>query len=234
MLFQEAVRLIKVIGNSWIRTTAPQDAPDSYHRWYFENQVFAKVRYFGYETAKSVSDLWNYQEIITGLKPTLIVETGTHAGGSALYFSHLLKSLGGHRHLLSIDISHDRLVPDLLHLPGVEFMLSNSHSTHVSQRIQALQKEFFGPMFVILDSDHNKKHVLAEMIMLREVMRTDDYLIVEDSNINGHPVLPGWGLGPFEAIQEYEEMYPHDYRHDEERERKFGFTFAVRGFLIRK
>ena len=28
-------------------------------------------------------------------------------------------------------------------------------------------------------------------------------LVVEDGNINGHPVLPGWGEGPWEALEDY-------------------------------
>ena len=90
------------------------------------------------------------------------------------------------------------------------------------------------PAFVILDSDHSKDHVLAELEMLRDVTRPGDYVVVEDGNINGHPVLPDFGPGPYEAIQEYEARHPEDYRHDTEREAKFGFTFAPRGYLIRK
>jgi len=225
--------LVRVIGNSWIRSTAPKDTPDAYHRWYYEKQVQTRVRYFGHETLKSVSDLWNYQEIIFGLKPSLIVELGTYMGGSALYFSHLLKNMGGHTHILTVDISRDAVASEVLQNPDIEFMEASSCSDVVAQRIQALRKEFSGPMFIILDSDHSKKHVLVEMIMLRALTRTGDYLIVEDSNINGHPVFPGCGPGPYEAIEEYEKTYPGDYRRDEERENKFGFTFAVRGFLIR-
>ena len=69
--------------------------------------------------------------------------------------------------------------------------------------------------------------------MLRDLTRPGDYVVVEDGNINGHPVLPDWGPGPWEAIEEYESRHPDDYRHDTEREGKFGFTFAPRGYLIR-
>ncbi len=78
-----------------------------------------------------------------------------------------------------------------------------------------------------------EKHVLAEMNLLREVLKTGDYLIVEDTIIE-HPVLPGWGAGPMEAIEEYLREYPDDYIHDIKRERKFGFTFAPKGFYIRR
>ena len=85
-----------------------------------------------------------------------------------------------------------------------------------------------------MDSDHSKAHVLEEMKLLRPVLVTGDYLVVEDSNVNGHPVLPWHGPGPFEAVSEYFEQHPDDYIYDTARESKFGFTFATRGFLIRR
>ncbi len=69
---------------------------------------------------------------------------------------------------------------------------------------------------------------------LRNVLEHGDYVVVEDSNINGHPVDPEFGEGPMEAILEYEKEFPDDYTHDTKRENKFGFTFAPHGFLIRK
>lgn len=61
-----------------------------------------------------------------------------------------------------------------------------------------------------------------------------DYLVVEDTNINGHPVLPGWGEGPMEALAAYEEMHPSNYMHDVARERKFGFTLATKWIFDQK
>jgi cephalosporin hydroxylase len=71
------------------------------------------------------------------------------------------------------------------------------------------------------------------MMNLRDVLIAGDYLVVEDSNVNGHPVKRSFGPGPYEAIQEYFRMFPQDYEHDFEREQKFGFSFAPNGFLRR-
>jgi cephalosporin hydroxylase len=75
---------------------------------------------------------------------------------------------------------------------------------------------------------------IPEMLLLRPILKLGDRLIVEDSNVNGHPVFPSFGAGPYEAIQEYFNLYPHDYKRDIVREQKFGFTFATGGFLIRQ
>jgi cephalosporin hydroxylase len=69
---------------------------------------------------------------------------------------------------------------------------------------------------------------------LRPLLGPGDDVVVEDSNVNGHPVLPSFGPGPFEAIEDYRARYPDDYLRDEPTEKKFGFTFAPCGFLIRR
>ena len=57
--------------------------------------------------------------------------------------------------------------------------------------------------------------------------------------MHGRPTRPGrlygggWGPGPYEAIEAYEREFPSDYTHDVEREKKFGWTQATNGFLIR-
>ena len=89
----------------------------------------------------------------------------------------------------------------------------SSIDDRVAHRIAALREDYRGSVFCILDSDHSEKHVLAEMNMLRPLLCAGDYLVVEDSNINGHPVNPLWGNGPFEAIAHYFRVYPNDYRH---------------------
>ena len=89
-------------------------------------------------------------------------------------------------------------------------------------------------MFAILDSAHSKAHVLAELRLLTPLLRPGDYVIVEDADINGHPVNPNYGPGPFEAVEEFLREQPRAYRRDEARERKFGWSVSPGGFLIRQ
>lgn len=208
------------------------DAPDAYHIWVAEQNLPFKVLYLGVPIIKAVEDLWNYQEIITSLRPGLVVEFGTLNGGSALYFAEILRTVtpGG---LVFTVCAEDQRFDIVKQHPLIQFCFSDSKNPTVAAEIQALRVLHPGPVFVILDSDHSKSHVLAEMELLRDVLVAGDYLVVEDGNINGHPVLPGWGPGPWEALEEYRALHPEDYRSDVERETKFGFTFAPNGYLVR-
>jgi cephalosporin hydroxylase len=178
--------------------------------------------------------MWSYQEILWELKPSLVIEFGSYQGGSAKFFAAMLREIGSRFKVLSVDITHKNLNERARRDPNVVFMESSSTAPEVGDRIRDLRAEFPGPVFAILDSDHSCDHVLAEMRLLRPLLKSRDYLVVEDSNINGHPVLPGFGPGPFEAIEAYEAEHPDDYEHDRERENKFGWTMATNGFLIRK
>src|SRR5262249_24887000 len=67
---------------------------EEYHKWYFNTMVWMKTTWMGVETWKSVSDMWNYQEILVDLKPSLVVEFGTNQGGSALFFANVMRQIG--------------------------------------------------------------------------------------------------------------------------------------------
>jgi cephalosporin hydroxylase len=182
---------------------------------------------------KFVSDLWNYQEILWKLQPSVVFEAGVFEGGTTLFFSHALSRVGHRYRVLGVDISLSNVKMLTRRDPNIELMACSSVDPRVAYRLESLRAEYPGPMFVILDSDHQKDHVYAEMMMLRDILCAGDYLIVEDTII-GNPILPNFGPGPFEALNEYIKTYPDDYVRDEEREKKFGITAAPSGYLIRR
>jgi|SRR5579871_1115235 len=205
-----------------------------YHRWYYNRRIWRSTTYLGIECQKWLGDLWNYQEILFNLKPSLVIEFGTHRGGSSLYFSDILQHVSPHSRVLTVDPDFGSIDAEVKENEHIEVLTSSSTEEIVAERIRQIRQEYSGPVFAILDSDHTKEHVLAEMKLLRPLLQSGDYLVVEDSNINGHPVRPEWGEGPMEAIQAYEQEYPDDYIHDVERENRFGLTFAPYGYLIRR
>lgn len=205
----------------------------AYHHWYYDTAVWRKTTYLGVPCLKSVSDMWNYQEILHQLRPSLVIEFDTHSGGATLFFSHLLRHINAHSKVLTVDIDHALASPQLRADDHIECVIRSSTDVAVADRIRQLRSVYPGPAFVILDSDHSMVHVLNELRLLRDLLRRGDYVIVEDSNVNGHPVMPKHGPGPMEAIMAYFEEFPDDYRRDTDREVKFGFSFAPKGFLIR-
>jgi len=86
-------------------------------------------------------------------------------------------------------------------------------------------------VLVTLDSDHAKHHVLEELRIYSKMASVGSYVVVDDTNLNGHPVNRPFGPGPAEAVEEFLAQESGLVR-DTSRE-KFGLTFSPGGFLKR-
>ncbi len=155
-------------------------------------------RFMGIEVWKMPTDLWMYQEIIFDCKPDIIIETGTALGGSGLYLASLCDMVN-HGKVLSIDIVE---YPDRPSHPRLTHLLGSSTSPVIVDQIKSMIAEG-NQVMAILDSDHAQKHVIEELRIYGEIVTKGCYMIVEDSNVNGHPVKPEFGPGPKEAVDVY-------------------------------
>lgn len=206
--------------------TAPGAAVDAFHRLYYDSQAWQDTHWLGVPALKCPLDLWVYQEVLFETKPDLIVECGTYMGGSAFFLASIFDLMGRGR-MLSIDIEHRDGRP---RHKRVKYLAGSSISPEVVGlvRHQIRRNE---RVMVILDSDHTRDHVLAEMRAYGSLVTPGCYMIVEDTNVNGHPVYDDFGPGPMEAVQQFL-AESSDFEVDEARE-KFFLTFNPRGWLRR-
>ena len=193
---------------------------------YWHDYTWNSTKWMGVPALKYPSDAWSYQEILYDTKPDLIIETGTKYGGSAFFFANLLDLIGAGR-IITIDIEEAENRP--VH-PRIHYLTGSS----TSQEILRCVEKFASPakrIMVILDSDHSEKHVYEELLAYHRFVSPGCYLVVEDTNVNGHPVCHNHGPGPMEAIERFLPNHP-DFRTDPERER-LGITAHPKGFLKR-
>src|SRR5688572_24350107 len=76
---------------------------DLYYRRWLADADTINLSWFGHLVLKCPLDLWIYQELLVRNRPDFVVETGTWAGGSALFFAMILDHVG-HGQVISIDI----------------------------------------------------------------------------------------------------------------------------------
>lgn len=223
-LVRESVRLKAGAGSS------SEASAEEFHRLLYET-AYSKgdpwnPKWLGFAALKCPFDLWIYQEILHEIRPDLVLETGTARGGSALFLASVLDLLGSGA-VVSIDIVRR---PEWPAHPRITYLTGSSTSPaimdQVRERVAAASR-----VLVILDSDHMKDHVLEELRLYSPLVTTGSYLIVEDTNINGHPVFPGFGPGPWEAVDEFL-AGTRAFERDRARERFF-VTFNPGGYLRR-
>jgi cephalosporin hydroxylase len=161
------------------------------------------------------------------IKPDYIVETGTWVGGRALLWATILAQVNPDGKVITID-TEDKVAESFVQ-GKIEFLVGSSTDptmvAEVQKRVQGKKVLF------ILDSDHSKNHVLGEMKTFAPMVNVGSYMIVQDSNANGHPIATNFGPGPYEAIQEFLATN-HDFVPDHKRER-FLFTMHPDGYLQR-
>lgn len=175
-------------------------------------------------TAKCPLDLWVYQEIICETRPDIIIETGTAHGGSALFLSSVCE-LMNHGRIITIDVDEKADKPEH---KRIQYLIGSSTAEEIVEQVRSLIKADDRVM-AILDSDHHAEHVLRELNIYSRMVTTGNYLIVEDTNINGHPVSPLYGAGPMEAVEQFISEGV-GFVQDRERE-KFFLTFNPKGYL---
>lgn len=200
---------------------------DSFQEAYWKGPLISgETEWLGYPLIKSPFDLWVYQEIIYETKPEVIIETGTLAGGSALYLATILDAVwgGDYPHekakIYTIDINP---LPGLPDHPRIVYYNGNSVSEKMVSKVHRVTEG--KRTMLILDSDHSYEHVKAELEAYHDIVTPDCYLVVEDT----------WGelgYGAAQAKDEFVAAHP-EFVVDHYRERHL-MTFFPGGFLWRK
>jgi cephalosporin hydroxylase len=204
----------------------PEAIVNLFHILYYHSyeRTWGNTFWLGIPVQKCPLDLWIYQEILYELKPDIIIECGTADGGSALFLASICDILNNGR-IITIDIEEKENRPQH---ERITYLTGSSTSAEIVKQIQKFINKK-DKVMVILDSDHSKEHVLNELKIYSNLVTTGSYLIVEDTNVNGHPAFPGHGPGPMEAVEEFLKAN-NDFIIDKNKE-KFYLTFNPKGYL---
>jgi cephalosporin hydroxylase len=186
----------------------------------------ATVEWLGHQVWQYPMDAWLIQEVISRVRPALVVETGTYRGGSAFFFASIFDLLG-EGEVITIDVKPTGTVPH----PRVTYITGSSVDPNVVDQVRERMNSLNGPIIVILDSDHSKEHVRAELETYAPVIPVGSYIHVQDGCIDELPVF-GKFPGPRAAAIEFLRAHP-EFTRDQELERRFLMTGHPYGWLRR-
>ena len=161
-------------------------------------------------------DLVRLQEAIYSLKPDVIIETGVAHGGSLILSASLMKAMGRGRQVVGVDIEirpHNRKAIEAQELsPMIKLVEGNSVAPEIVREAAADIRPG-DTVLVILDSNHSREHVAAELEAYHALVTPGSYIVATDGIMRDvHDVprgTPGWITdNPAQAAEDFAARHP--------------------------
>jgi cephalosporin hydroxylase len=171
----------------------------AYLRVGWDNKYVYSFSWLGRPVIQLPDDMIRVQELIYAVKPDIIIEIGVAHGGSLIYYSSILQSMGKGR-VLGIDIEirkHNRVAIEEHPLSKNIFLIegdSISQKTFDQVKAQISDGE---RVMVFLDGKHTRSHVFQELEMYSPLVSKGSYILAMDGiqeDLVGAPrSQPDWG-----------------------------------------
>lgn len=155
-------------------------------------------------------DMVRIQEVVYAQRPDVIVETGIAHGGSLIFYAGLMAAMG-HGRVIGVDIeirAHNRVAIEKHEMAERIGMIEGSSIdpttiAHVRAAIAPGER-----VLLVLDSNHSRDHVLAELRAYADLVAEDSYIVVCDGimqEVVGAPrSAPDWAINnPLSAIKDF-------------------------------
>lgn len=220
---------MKAINLEWLRQAAPHGHLYQ-HRWLGE-------RFFHLP-----GDMIALQEILTVVRPRLVIHTGIAAGGGPIFLASILELLGGDGTVVAIDPApraegREAIMGHRL-ARRIEIVEGSPFEPCVVERLQALASER-SPVIVVLDLIHTQAHVEQELEQLGPLVSPGSYMVVLDTVMEDLPAEMfegrpyGKGNNPGTAVAAFlrrDDRFEVDYTFED----RVLLTLAPGGFLRRR
>jgi cephalosporin hydroxylase len=166
--------------------------------------------WFGRPIIQLPEDMIRAQEVIYRVKPDVIIETGVAHGGSLVYYASLCKAMGRGR-VVGIDIEirpHNRAAIEAHELaPLIQLVEGSSTDPAVVARVGGLLRSGETTL-ILLDSNHSKAHVLAELEAYAPLVTRGSYIVATDGVMRDVADVPRgrrdwWWDHPAAAAEEF-------------------------------
>lgn len=160
-------------------------------------------------------DMLRVQEVIYRVKPDVVIETGVAHGGSLVFYASLFKAMGRGK-VIGIDIDIRPPNRQAIETHEMSPLITLVEGSSVAPEIVAQVKALIPPgakVLVLLDSNHTKEHVLAELHAYAGFVSPGSYIVATDGimkDLVGAPrSKPDWAENnPCAAVEEFLKMHP--------------------------
>ena len=187
----------KLLSDLWIRSG-------------WDNKYVYGFTWMGRPIIQLPDDMIRIQEIVYRVKPDVLIETGIAHGGSLVFYASLFKAMGKGR-VIGVDIdirSHNRIAIEehemYEHITMIE---GSSIDDNIVNQVRSNLKSGERGL-VVLDSNHTRTHVLAELEAYSEFVAIGSYIVACDGimkKLVGAPrTKPEWVTdNPQSAVKDF-------------------------------
>ena len=162
----EAFRLI---SKAWLRSG-------------WDSKYVYSFTWLGRPMIQLPEDMLRIQEVIYSVKPDVLIETGVAHGGSLVFYASLFRSIGKGR-VVGVDVEvrpHNRKAIEAHELfPSITLIEGDSTDSGTLAMVRRQLKAGDTAM-VVLDSNHTKAHVLAELEAYAPFVTPQSYIVATD------------------------------------------------------
>jgi len=183
---------------------------DAWLRCGWDTKYVYSFSWLGRPIIQLPDDLMRVQEVIYEIRPDVIIETGIAHGGSLVFYAGLCRLLGKGR-VIGVDIEirpHNRAAIERHFLfEHVTLIEGSSIDPATVKRVHS----YVTPtdrVLILLDSNHSKQHVLAELRAYAPLVSMGSYIVATDgimASLVGAPrSQPDWSWNnPKAAAEEF-------------------------------
>jgi cephalosporin hydroxylase len=226
-LFHKGVISTGPDGQPTEPTPIPDELKESFVDAFWHSLAWRDTKWLGHRVSKAPTDLLAYQEIVQRVRPDWIIETGTGNGGRALFLASICELLG-HGQVISIDphASEQRAEH-----PRITYLEGQAQDPATFAEVRDLVGDAPHALVILGSQPGTNLRIEDEFRVYAPLVPVGSYVIVENTIVNGHPVWPGFGPGPLEAVKRI--LAAHGEFTADTKIEKFGLTFNPDGFLKR-
>ncbi|MBX9863428.1 MAG: cephalosporin hydroxylase family protein [Hyphomicrobium sp.] len=198
----ESAEAFRLISRAWVRCG-------------WDTKYVYSFSWMGRPVIQLPEDMLRIQEVIYRVKPDVIIETGVAHGGSLIFYASLFEAMGRGR-VIGIDIEirpHNRAAIEAHEMfPRITLVEGSSVAPEVVAQVGALVAPG-ETVLVLLDSNHTKAHVLAELEAYGPFVTPGSYIVATDGimkEVVGAPrTSPDWSWNnPLDAAAEFAASHP--------------------------
>lgn len=133
------------------------------------------------------ADVMATQEVIFATRPDVVIETGVARGGSVIFMASMLE-LTGKGKVIGVDIdirAHNRESIETHQMAKRISLIEGPSADEATVARVCAEIPQGASVMVVLDSDHSRDHVLAELRAYGPLVTKGQYLVVADTLV-GH------------------------------------------------